>query len=119
MLVINQLLGIQSHLDTDLRLVAWDKFSHKNVGQKLRAIADTGMTLGYSGEELRQFVHDERMRMNKEKEQEIQHKEREVERQRKEAEAEIQRKEKEIEKQREINENEMKDDENLSLRNLS
>ena len=82
----------------------------KMSAKELKAITEIGTTLGYTGEELRQFVHDERMRMDKEKE---------LDRQRKEAEAEIQRKEKEIEKQREIDENEMKDDENLSLRNLS
>ena len=52
-----------------------------------------GTTLGYSGDELKQFVNDEMMRMDKEKE---------LERQRKEAEkeAEIQRQEKTAEKQR-------------------
>jgi len=63
--------------------------------KELSAIADIGISLGYSGDELKQFVNDERMRMDKEKE---------LERQRKEAEAEkeIERKEKEkeAEKQR-------------------
>ena len=45
-----------------------------------KAIADIGITLGYSGDELKQFVNDERMRMDKEKE---------LERQRKEAEADV------------------------------
>jgi len=43
--------------------------------KELKAIADIGITLGYSGDELKQFVNDERMRMNKEKEQERQPKE--------------------------------------------
>ena len=43
--------------------------------KELKAIADIGITLGYSGDELKQFVNDEMMRMDKEKEQERQHKE--------------------------------------------
>jgi len=50
--------------------------------KELKAIADIGITLGYIGDELKQFVNDERMRMDKEKE---------VERQRKEAEQEAER----------------------------
>ena len=67
--------------------------------KELKAIADIGITLGYSGDELKQFVNDERMRMDKEKEQESQRKEveQEAERMRKEKEAEIGRKEKEKE----------------------
>ena len=67
----------------------------KMSAKELKAIADIGITLGYGGDELKQFVNDERMRMDKEKE---------LERQRKEAEAEkeIERKEKEAEKQREM-----------------
>ena len=42
--------------------------------KELKAITEIGTTLGYTGEELRQFVHDERMRMDKEKEAEIQRK---------------------------------------------
>jgi len=50
--------------------------------KELKAIADVGrpITLGYSGDELKQFVNDEKMRMDKEKE---------LERQRKEAVAEM------------------------------
>ena len=33
----------------------------------LKAIADIGITLGYSGDELKQFVNDERMRMERRK----------------------------------------------------
>jgi len=64
--------------------------------KELKAIADVGITLGYSGDELKQFVSDERMRMDKEKELEMQRKEKEaeIERKQKEKEAEIQRKEK-------------------------
>jgi len=51
--------------------------------KEVKAIADIGNTLGYSGDELRQFVQDERMRMDKEKEPEAQHREQEVERQHK------------------------------------
>jgi len=70
--------------------------------KELKSIAHIGITLGYSGDELKQFVNDERMRMDKEKEQERQRKEaeQEAERTRKEKEAEIQRKE--AEKQREM-----------------
>jgi len=32
--------------------------------KELKAIADIGITLGYSGDELKQFVNDERMRMD-------------------------------------------------------
>ena len=35
--------------------------------KELKAIADIGMTLGYSGDELKQFVNVDRMRMDKEK----------------------------------------------------
>ena len=63
----------------------------KMSAKELKAIADIGITLGYSGDELKQFVNDERMRIDKEKE---------LERQRKEAEVEIQRKVDENEKQR-------------------
>ena len=68
-------------------------FPTKISAKELKAIAYIGITLGYSGDELKQFVNDERMRMDKEKE---------LERQRKEAEkeAEIQRQEKTAEKQR-------------------
>jgi len=65
-------------------IVTCDKFSHENVG--------------YSGDELKQFVNDERMRMDKEKELERQRKEAEaekaIERKEKEKEAEIERKQK-------------------------
>ena len=67
----------------------------KMSAKELKAIGDIGITLGDSGDELKQFVNDDRMQMDKEKE---------LERQRKEAEAEkeIERKEKEkeAEKQR-------------------
>jgi len=59
--------------------------------KELKAIADIGITLGYSGDELKQFVNDERMRIDKEKEQERQHREAEQE-------ADIQCKEKEAQK---------------------
>ena len=64
--------------------------------KELKAIADIGITLGYGGDELKQFVNDEGMRMDKEKEMERQRKEAEAEIQRKEKEAEIQRQEKEL-----------------------
>jgi len=69
------------------------------MAKELKAITEISTTLGYTGDELRQFVHDERMRMDKEKELERQRKEAEAEIQRKEKEAEIQRQEKETEKQ--------------------
>jgi len=59
--------------------------------KELKAIAYIGITLGYSGDELKQFVNDERMRIDKEKEQERQHREAEQE-------ADIQCKEKEAQK---------------------
>jgi len=37
------------------------------LAKELKAIADIGITLGYSGEELKQLVNHERMRMDKEK----------------------------------------------------
>jgi len=78
------------------------------LAKELKVITDIGTTLGYTGDKLRQFVHDERMRMDKEKEHERQRKEaeQEAERLRKEKEAEIERIEKEPEKQREMEENE-------------
>jgi len=39
--------------------------------EELKAIADIGTTLGYSGDELKQFVNDQKMRMDKEREAEI------------------------------------------------
>ena len=61
--------------------------------KELKAIADIGITLGYSGDELKQFVNDEKMRMDKEKEPERQRKEadQEAERLHQKKEAEIQR----------------------------
>jgi len=53
-------------------------FLMKMSAKELKAIADIGITLGYSGDELKQFVNDERMRMDKEKELERQRKEAEV-----------------------------------------
>jgi len=35
--------------------------------KELKAIADISITLGYSSDELKRFVNDERMRMDKEK----------------------------------------------------
>ena len=66
--------------------------------KELKAIADVGITLGYSGDELKQFVNDERMWMDKEKELERQRKEKEdeIERKEKEKEAEPQRPEKQL-----------------------
>jgi len=61
--------------------------------KELKAIADIGITLGYSGDDLKQFVDDERMRMDKEKE---------LERQRKEAQQAAERLCKEKEKEAEI-----------------
>ena len=68
-------------------------FLTKMSAKELKAIADIGIALGYSGDELKQFVNDERMRMDKEKELDRHRKEAEAEkeRQRKEAEAEKQR----------------------------
>jgi len=43
-------------------------FITKISAKGLKAIADIGITLGYSGDELKQFVNDERMWMDKEKE---------------------------------------------------
>jgi len=40
--------------------------------KELKAIADIGITLGYTGDKLKQFVNDDRMRMDKEKELERQ-----------------------------------------------
>jgi len=61
--------------------------------KELKAMADIGITLGYSGDDLKQFVDDERMRMDKEKE---------LERQRKEAQQEAEGLCKEKEKEAEI-----------------
>jgi len=47
-------------------------FLTKMSAKELKAIAEVGTTLGYSGDELKQFVNDERMRMDKEKELERQ-----------------------------------------------
>jgi len=49
--------------------------------KELKAITEVGTTLGYSGDELKQFVNDDRMQMDKEKELERQHKEAETEKQ--------------------------------------
>ena len=36
--------------------------------KEIKALIEVGTTLGYKGEDLKQFVHDERMRMDREKE---------------------------------------------------
>ena len=68
----------------------------------MKAIADIGITLGYSGDELKQFVNDERMRIDKEKELERQSKEAEVEKETERQEKEKETERKEAEKQREM-----------------
>jgi len=35
--------------------------------KEIKALVDIGTTMGYSGEELKQFVHDERMRIDQQK----------------------------------------------------
>ena len=45
--------------------------------KEIKALIDVGTALGYSGDELKQFITDERMRLDKEKERE---RERELER---------------------------------------
>ena len=37
--------------------------------KEIKGLVDIGTVMGYSGEELKQFVHDERMRIDKQKEQ--------------------------------------------------
>ena len=46
--------------------------------KEINALVDIGITMGYSGDELKQFVHDERMRIDKEQEAERQRKEQEA-----------------------------------------
>ena len=72
-------------------------FLTKMLAKELKAIADVSITLGYSSDELNQFVNDERMQMDKEKELERQCKTAEQE-------AERLRQEKAAEKQREMEE---------------
>jgi len=93
--------------------------------RELKTIADIGATLGYSSDELKQFVNDEIMRTDKEKEQQRQHKGAETDRERQEAEDERQREEAEAERQHKENEAEnivklmkLKDGGNLNLRSL-
>ena len=56
-------------------------FPTKMSAKELKAITEVGTTLGYSGDELKQFVNDDRMQTDKEKELERQHKEAETEKQ--------------------------------------
>ena len=37
------------------------------AAKELKALIDVGVSLGYSGDELKQFLNDERMRMDREK----------------------------------------------------
>jgi len=46
------------------------------AARELKALTDVGTSLGYSGDELKQFVNDERMRRDREKENERAEKER-------------------------------------------
>ena len=39
------------------------------AAKELKALIDVGTSLGYSGDELKQFINDERMRMDREKEE--------------------------------------------------
>jgi len=39
--------------------------------KELKAISDIGIALGYTGDELKQFVDDEKMRIDREREKEI------------------------------------------------
>ena len=50
----------------------------KMSAKELKAIADIGIALGYSGDELKQFVNDEKMTIDREREKEIK-KQREME----------------------------------------
>jgi len=45
-------------------------FITKISAKKIKALVDIDTTMDYSGDELKQFVHDKKMRTNKEKEQE-------------------------------------------------
>jgi len=47
--------------------------------KEIKALIEVGTALGYSGDELKQFITDERMRLDKEKERERAEKERERE----------------------------------------
>ena len=46
------------------------------AARELKALTEVGTSLGYSGDELKQFVNDERMRRDREKENERAEKER-------------------------------------------
>jgi len=39
------------------------------VAKELKALVDIGTSLGYAGDELKQFISEERMRMDREKEE--------------------------------------------------
>jgi len=69
--------------------------------KELKAIAEVGTTFSYSRDELKQYVNDEKMRMDKENE------------------AEIQRKEKKRKPKKSVKWKKMKDGKNLTLRSLS
>ena len=43
---------------------------HQSTAKEIKASIEIGTALGYSGDELKQFITDERMRIDKEKERE-------------------------------------------------
>ena len=61
-----------------------------------------GQALGYTGEELRQFIHDERMRLEKQKEDEQKQKQRDEELKQKQRDEELKQKQKEEERKFEM-----------------
>ena len=49
------------------------------AAKELKALIEVGTSLGYAGDELKQFINDERMRMDREKEKEDERKRQEKE----------------------------------------
>jgi len=49
------------------------------AAKELNALTEIGTSLGYTGDELKQFINDERMRMDREKEKEDERKRQEKE----------------------------------------
>ena len=53
---------------------------HKHVGKEIKALIEVGTSLGYSGEELKRFLTEERMRLDKVRESQEKEKERQEKR---------------------------------------
>ena len=94
-----QVVGIYSvyiHLQNRnfTRLSNFGEFTYMMAAKELKALVDIGTSLGYTGEDLKQWLNDERMRIDREKERRQEEKRQEEEKQRQEEEKKRQEEEK-------------------------